>query len=34
VFADLDVEKANNVWKKQLSKPKKEDKSEDSGDDD
>ncbi|KFY06584.1 hypothetical protein V492_07942 [Pseudogymnoascus sp. VKM F-4246] len=34
VFPDVDVERANNVWKKQLSKPKKEDNSEDSADDD
>lgn len=32
VFPDLDQKYANNVWKKQLSKSKKDD--EDSGDDD
>jgi hypothetical protein len=34
VFPDLDVERANSIWKKQLTKPKKEDNDEDSADDD
>ena len=34
VFPNIDKVRANSVWKKQLSKPKKEDNNEESVDDD
>ena len=34
VFANLDKEKANTVWKKQLKKSKKEDSKDEDSDDD